>query len=360
MRLPNLNARNGARNPVVAGVCPHIHDNEDGILRGSIKPQITAALKCCCKIKESRHLQKQLHGGKSPYIHSLDTFDKTARRLWPLRDWLKARGIGDIEVLTDSLVKEYLEHRLAYHLHTGNSRQTFKVEVAALGNLERGLTLFSKQQRAVPLQYDFSTARKSFTAKARRLPRTTSEYENRALPDPLALIANLENPQHRLMAALQHHCGCRTEGVGAPERDYPGGNPLRRENFSGTDSTLLPTQKDPVTGEPVHPFWTKEKGGKMAWKYCPLTLTKEILDWLETHPEGLRKAYPAYLTAINAAMKETGQSVRGRGTHALRFNFAQRRYHQCVMIGMGDEAAKLLVSREMSHNRPDITEGYCV
>jgi hypothetical protein len=332
---------------------------ENTVLRGSIKTQITAALKCCCKIKESRQLQKQLHNGKSPYIHSLGTFDKTARRLWPLREWLRARGIADIELLTDSIVKEYLEYRLVYHLREGNSRQTFKMEVAALGNLERGLTFFSEQYRAVPLKYDFSKARKSFTAKARQLPKTTSGYRNRALPDPLALIAALEKPPHRLMAALQYHCGCRTEGVGAPERDYPGGNPLKRENFSGAGGVLLPTRKDPVTGEPVRPFWTKEKGGKVAWKHCPVLLAKQVLDWLEVHPEGLRETYPAYLAAINTAMEETGQSVRGRGTHALRFNFAQRRYHQCILACMSDEAAKLLVSREMSHNRPDITEGYC-
>lgn len=327
-------------------------------MRGSIKTQITAALKCCTKIKESRHLQKQLHGGKSPYIHSMGTFDRTARRLWPLQGWLKARGINDIELLTNELVKEYLDCRLTYHIDKGNSRQTFKVEVAALGNLERGLTQFAQQHRARPITYDFSRARKSFTAKARQLAKATSEYESRALPDPLALIAALEEPHHKLMAALQYHCGCRAEGVGAPQRDFPGGNPLTLQNFTGPDGKLLPTRKDPVTGEMVRPFWTKEKGGKVAWKYCPAALAKRVLEWLAAHPEGLCDSYSVYLAAVNKAMTETGQSVRGRGTHALRFNFAQRRYRQCVAAGMGDEEAKRLVSREMSHNRPDITEGY--
>lgn len=327
-------------------------------MRGSIKTQITAALKCCAKIKESRHLQKQLHGGKSPYIHSMGTFDRTARRLRPLQDWLRSRGITNIELLTDDLVRHYLEHRLAYHFDKGNSRQSFKVEVAALGNLERGLRLFLQKHRAVPVAYDFSNARKSFTAKARQLPKTTSEYESRALPDPLALIAALEEPRHKLMAALQYHCGCRAEGVGAPQRGYPGGNPLKIENFAGTDGKLLPTEKDPVTGEMVRPFWTKEKGGKVAWKYCPVSLAKQVLDWLEAHPEGLRDSYSAYLAAINKTMQETRQSVRGRGTHALRFNFAQHRYRHCILAGMGDEEAKRLVSHEMSHNRPNITEGY--
>ncbi|MCC8195188.1 MAG: hypothetical protein LIP28_11145 [Deltaproteobacteria bacterium] len=327
-------------------------------MRGSLKTQITAALKCCTRIKESRHKQKQLNHGRSPFIHSMGTFDKTARRLWPLHAWLGSRGVKDLELLTDDLVRRYLDDRLAYHLERGNSRQAFKVEVAALGNLERGLNLFSARHRAAPVRYDFSKARSSFTGRARKLPRATSEYESRALSDPMALIAALEEPHHKLMAALQYHCGCRTEGVGAPRRDYPGGNPLKKENFAGAEGRLLPTQKDPVTGERVRPFWTKEKGGKVAWKYCPEALAREVLRWIEGHPEGLGESYAVYLAAVNKAMRETCQTVRGRGTHALRFNFARRRYKQCLLAGMGDEEAKRFVSQEMSHNRPDITEGY--
>lgn len=326
-------------------------------MRGSLKTQITAALKCCCKIGASRHIAKQEHGGRSPFIHSMGTFDRTARRLWPLADWLKARGIKDLELLNDSLVRDFLEERLRYHTERGNSRQTFKVEVAALGNLERGLNLFAEYHRSSTMPYNFSSARSSFSCKARCLEKRTSTYDFRALPDPLALIAALDEHHHKLMASLQYYCGCRAEGVGAPERHYPGGNRLRLENFqeAGRLSSMM---LDTVTGERMRPFWTKEKGGKVAWKYCPQGLAVQVLDWLKEHPEGLGDTYRNYLDAINTALERTGQAQRGKGTHALRFNFAQRRYRQCLKAGMGDEEAKRLVSREMSHNRPDITEGY--
>ena len=328
-------------------------------MRGSLKNQITAALKCCCKFKESRHLAKQQHDGRSPFIHSLGTFDKAAHRLWPLRDWLKERGIRDLELLDGELIWEYLKERLAYHIANGNSRQSFKVEVSALGNLERGLTLFSKKHRALPRKYDFADARGAFSTDVRLLPRQTSAYENRALPAPEILIEALSEERHKLMASLQLHSGCRAEGVGAPQREGLGGNPLKRENFMSVDAVPLLPLCDPVTGQAVQTFWTREKGGKVAWKYCPVPLADQVLSWIGEHPEGLRESYPVYLAAINKAMRDTGQYVRGRGTHALRFNFAQRRYGQCITAGFGDEEAKRLVSMEMSHNRPDITEGYC-
>ena len=96
----------------------------------------------------------------------------------------------------------------------------------------------------------------------------------------------------------------------------------------------------------------------MAIKYCPVPLAEAVLQWLDNGRQELSEQYVVYLAAINKAMATTGQSATGRGTHALRFCFAQRRYHECLRYGMSDEQAKQQVSHEMSHNRPDITEIY--
>lgn len=336
-------------------------------MRGSIKTQITAALKCCTRIGMSRHEQKQVSGGKSPFIHSMGTFDRTAHRLWALKEWLPSKNIHDIELLTGELVREYLESRLAYHVQNGSSRKSYQVEVSALGNLERGLTFFSQEQRNPPMVYDFSAARKEAAKWAKILPKTTAEYANRALPEPLKMISALENEAHRLMALLQFYCGCRAEGVGAPRRRTPTKAFFTIDNFCNEFGAYIPQKIDSVTGATVQPFWTKEKGGKVAIKYCPLPLMEEVVDWLMEHPKGLGDDYENYLAAINDAMRRTGQYTKGKGTHSLRFGFAQNRYLACVLPsgtgknkrkGMGDEAAKRRVSREMSHNRPDITGGY--
>ncbi len=300
-------------------------------MRGSFKTQITTALKACTKIGLSRHEQKKLCDGKSPYIHSLGSFDKIAHRLWPLQDWLRKKNIVNIELLTDDLVADYLRTRLAYHKRHGNSRKTYQAEVSALGNLERGLNYFSAEHRNPPLCYDFSLARKKAAKQANILPKTTAQYTTRALPKPFDLIAALEQPHHRLMALLQLYCGCRAEGVGAPRRQTLDGNRLTLKNFEDGDGERIPEQIDPVTGIKVQPFWTKEKGGKVAVKFCPLCVAEEVLQWLEHHPEGLGDKYETYLAAVNSAMYKTGQYSKGRGTHSLRFTFAQKRYLACIV-----------------------------
>lgn len=332
-------------------------------MRGSLKTQISAVLACCTAIGASRHEYKQLYGGRSPFIHSLGTLDKAVHRLWPLQEWLKDQGIYDLESIDNNSISRYIEHRLNHHLQAENSRKTYQTELSALGNLERGLNMFSMAKRAKPKQYDFKDARKRGALLAKKLPFTTGTYVNRAPSRPEALILALKQPHHQLMARLQMACGCRAEGVGAPRRRPPSGNRLTLENFTNEHGQHVEIMPDPITGEPVYPFWTQEKGGKIATKFCPIELAETLFAWFETHPEGLGDDYEIYLRAINAAMKATGQYVKGKGTHALRFVFAQRRYLQCVLPihgkGMGDEEAKLWVSREMGHNRPDITESYC-
>ncbi len=338
-------------------------------MRGSLKVQIGAALKCCTRIGTSRHDAKLQHGGRSPYIHAMGTLDKIIHRLWPLQAWLKSMEISDLELLTDALVQEYLDHRLQHHVKAKNSRKSFQVEVSALGNLERGLNFFSQEKRKVPVKYDFSKARKRAALKAKTLQKTTSTYDNRALTDALQLINAIQGTRHKLMALLQIYCGCRAEGVGAPRRKAPDRNWFTMANLQDVEGKMLPRQQDPVTGQLVQPFWTKEKGGKIALKYAPSVLADELVAWLKLHPEGLGDTYESYLAAINRAMKQTGQYVKGKGTHALRFTFAQERYLACILPplytddarrskGMGDEEAKRQVSRELSHNRADITECY--
>jgi hypothetical protein len=67
--------------------------------------------------------------------------------------------------------------------------------------------------------------------------------------------------------------------------------------------------------------------------------------------KSLKVDYSLYLQAINEAARATNQYVPGRGTHGLKHNFAEERYHQAVDSGMTHEEAMQQVSLETSHFR---------
>ena len=327
-------------------------------MTGRQKSKLTAVIKTGCRFAQSRHRAKKEHGGKSPFIHSVGSFGKVVYRLWPLLEWMRRNGVDDIEELNSTVLSHYLADQFLYHKEKGNDRHTFQAELSAVAKLEDCLTAFSEIHRSSPRKYDFSDALKEYRKRARILGKK-ERSQSRALPRPLDVIDCLDNPRHTLMAEFQLHTGCRTEGIGAPQRAYPGSAHLRPDNFMQPEGgDILTPVPDPITRQPVHYFWTVEKGGRLAWKHCPLPLAERFFQYCEAHPEGLTDKYAVYLKALNRAMKLTGQAARGRGTHSLRFNFAQTRYLNCVHSGMGDEEAKLFVSREMSHSRPCITGGY--
>jgi len=324
-------------------------------MRGSLNNQITAALKMILRIGSSRHEAKQDYGGRSPFIHSVGTFDKSFHRLAPLGAWLRSREIRDLEALDASTIGCYLESRFGHHVACGSCRKSFQAELSALAALERGLTLFSRHYRDQESMYDFSAQRRESARQAKALPLKTSTYQQRAILYPEQLIATLPQEKHQLMARLQWEGGCRTEGVGAPRR---GANPFTIQNFRNPeDGSDLGIVADPVTSTEVAAFWTREKGGKRAYKFCSPALRVQLEGFLATHT-ALEGDYAHYLDAVNRALEATSQAASGIGTHGLRFSFARRRYVECLKHGYGDKQAKLLVSQEMGHNRADITETY--
>jgi len=325
-------------------------------MRGGVNNQVTAVLKVVTKIGVSRHEAKAFFGGKSLFIHSIGTFQRYYFNLLPFIQFLKRKGIRDLEQLTSGLVEQFLSERLNHHVKAGNSRQTFKGELAALAMLERGLTLFSQTHRQEWKTYCYIEIRKQYSKMAKELPLNTALYSSRAINNPEGVIQFITNKKHKLMAQLQWESGSRTEGVGAPVR---GSNPLTITNF-GVDSIVPGTDEcsDPVTGELVAPLKTKEKGGKEAFKFCSLELRNSILNFMAKNGGKLESGYPQYLKSVNQALELSGQASKGMGTHSLRFAFARRRYAECLIAGLSDEHSKHLISMEMSHNRADITEIY--
>jgi integrase len=181
------------------------------------------------------------------------------------------------------------------------------------------------------------------------LPKTSRKYFNRAYPDPVLLVESIRDPIHRLQASLQYEGGLRAEGVGAPDHKRFK-NPLTIESLRGIGP-------DPVTGEACGYVASVEKGGKETVHYISVSTYNQLKNYIQIYGK-LESDYASYVESINLAARATGQHSTGRGSHALKHNFAQRRYQECVAFKMSHEEALQQTSLETSHFRMSETITY--
>jgi len=120
---------------------------------------------------------------------------------------------------------------------------------------------------------------------------------------------------------------------------------------------LVGIRRDEYTGEERGWIRIKGKGGK-EYETCMEKETYERLArYMDEHGGEFRVRYHRYRKALMAAAKALGDSAKGKGTHGLRWNRAQRRFRE-VALATGPIEAQYVVSREMGHERPDITLHY--
>jgi hypothetical protein len=319
--------------------------------------QIGGLLNRITEIGGSKHAAKEAGTPPGSKIYSITTRKETGNLLRPLAQYCKANGIKDLAKLTPNQLKDYISSRLGHHIHKGNVIKTFQNELSAIQRLEHALAAHGAAYPKAGVTMRSMSDERAAASKAaqQELPRRAGP-ENRAYERPQELVAAVKDQTHQLQAQIQMESGCRAEGVGAPAKSVK--NPLTTANFTDHKTGKpLGIGKDPITGKDAVPFWTKEKGGKLAYHYMSPETFSRVQAHLEQHGK-LESDYKGYLKAVEAAAKETGQFVKYKGNHGLRFNFAQSRYDQAVRARYSDERAKMVVSHEMSHNRVDITETY--
>ena len=315
---------------------------------------------CSCQKKNVKHRwPKSIHSQfeailhsirafgskKCPFregIHSIGTWKVYRQELHRFADFLIEEGC--LTLLDDrnleNLVSGYLDDLISRQPEI--SRQTFKVTLAALSKFEAAYNHYIVVHSLDNTPLKLYTILSKYRCAAReRLKKSAGKYNRRGYEDPVALIQAIENPNMRLMALLQYEGGLRAEGVGAPSGLLC--NPVTLEAMKGT-------REDPVSSSPVGVICSREKGGKYTDHYVSVDTYLELGRYLERFGQ-LAVPYHSYLQAINDAARQTGQYLPGRGTHGLKHNFAEERYHQAVVTGMSHEEALQLVSLETSHFR---------
>jgi site-specific recombinase XerD len=255
-------------------------------------------------------------------IYSYQTAESYKDVWHQLADFAKAEcGLKDIEKLSSTEVKVYLESRIS----DGVAHSTFQKECAAINKLENALNSYA-DKRGTGREYNFrETVHQVKDGQGKSLERSDL---HRAYTNPQAVIGAIERADHRLAAEIQHSGGARISEM----------NLIKSSQLKGEG-------KIEVQG----------KGGKMR----ELQVSEKIYSDLKNHIEkngsfSINK--DAYGRDLRSAALASGQDATG--SHGLRWNFAQNRMVELQQSGKVYEQALAMVSHEMGHERPDITEHY--
>ena len=274
---------------------------------------------------------------KHPHYQKIASYNtmKSYRDVWNnFFNYLKEHWkIKDCEKIDYQHILSYLDYKIEYY----PSKQYLQKIISALGKLEIALNYYSLSKYDNPIVYDFSI-RNFLLAEAVDLELVADNYHNRTYQDPLNLIENLSNPLHQIAALIELEGGARIEACTLILKEQ-----------------LLGFEIDEITKNKKGVIYTKEKGGKEGKIFIYIATYKSLLAEIESR--GVFKIKRAnYMKDIRETAKKI--DVTPEGSHGFRWNFAQNRLLEYANAGYTYEQSLLLVSREMKHNRANITQHY--
>jgi len=285
-------------------------------------------------------------------IRSFGTWEIYRCESHKLADHLMTHGCNNLldTAVVSRITSDYLMERLAYYIEKRRSLQTLERMLAGISKLEYALNYYIAAHELSICPLDTNEFRKACVRDGKKQLRKSSKtFSNRAFPDPVLLIKNIQDPICQLQASLQYEGGLRCEGVGAP-RNRRLKNPLTNQGLRGIVT-------DPVTGIYVGVVASVEKGGKETEHFVSAETYRRLEEHLRMHGK-LESDYFRYVKAVKRAAMETGQYAPGRGSHGLKHNFAQERYYECIAHGFTHEQALQQTSLETSHFRLQETLTY--
>uniref|UniRef100_A0A831XNC0 Integrase n=1 Tax=Geobacter metallireducens TaxID=28232 RepID=A0A831XNC0_GEOME len=270
--------------------------------------------------------------GQRMGIHSYSTAD-AYRDVW--RQILEhARGefgVRDIERLTGEHVSSFLERKISESV----AYSTFQQYAAAAEKLAVALNGYA-ERHGTGRHYDFHEALKDVRETAREL--LTRFEGSRAYDRPAELVAAVAGESHQLAASIQYESGARVHEISL----------IRAEALRGI-------AVDRFTGEKRGYFAMEGKGGKEGLKAVSVETYQRLEQYISQNG-AFRINEGSYRESLRKGAEISGQ--RYEGSHGLRWNWAQERYETLQNHGLNELQAMCEVSREMGHERGDITMHY--
>ncbi len=309
-------------------------------MRGSVAHQVHQVFETVKEIGTSKHEAKSLARaggavtwheiGKEMGVKSYATLDAYRDVSKDCFRYAKEElGVKDIEKLSGEDVKAFLESKI----NDGVAHATLSQYAAALEKLEVALNRYA-EQTVTGRTYQFSKEISEARAAGKELDRFEG---SRAYQNPVSLVAAVKGENFRLAAAIQQEGGARV----------PEANHIK-------PASLLGIRPDSQTGQVKGWIKVQGKGGKIR----EVGVQPETYARLEKEAANGRFEFKteAYRNELKAAAAASGQKYEG--SHGLRWSWAQNRHAELQRNGKSYEQTIGQVSREMGHERADITEHY--
>lgn len=236
-------------------------------------------------------------------------------------------GIKSLEKLTGEHVAAYLD----FKHELGQAKDTLDSQAAHLGKLAAALEKWNGR--------NYDSLRQGIEAMRPTIAEAPEKaLANRAYSAPQLLVAALPAGDLHLAGRVLYESGVRIS-----------------EGTQIESAQLRGIGVDKHTGRQVGLFEYTGKGGKVG------TGTMSVPTYRELEKVVAEKGqFMVSQADFRAALKEVaGSEYEGRAAHGLRYNHAQERLHELQVHGMSRDHAKAVVSKEMNHERPEITELYC-
>lgn len=284
---------------------------------------------------QSASVMKELQGD---VIRSVGTVRNYEQALKTCCDYLKEFKLGGLRDLTPSVAQEYLNIR------------SLEVSQSTL-NMDRGAIQCMMQHATNKLdkneKLDVVKSKSSTILSARAYTHQQVE-----------MITARQTESHALSTRLCHDVGLRVHEL-LTIRSPGEMSPSPRENIHPDKFNLLPVQ--------VAIYTVTGKGGLIREVAIPQQLARELESYRRGTPENIIDRGVNYRSHYNipAGMKFSSAfgkaSLRAlgysNGAHGLRHSYAQDRYEQLANYYPREDVMKI-ISQELGHFRPDITEVY--
>jgi len=286
-------------------------------------------------IRRRLALKSPRHGNHDDgKIHSVGTARAYQQALTGASEWLKEKYRNQsLESMSEEQAKEYLdERRLTVRQKTLDlDRQALQI-LPNIGKLER---------------------------VASRLDRSPLETRGRAYtPVQIRMIVAAQSERHSLATEIAYTAGLRGHELltlrRAEKQPASTHRKWSKERFEGrTDSVRYTVDgKGGLVREVILPLHLSERLEERLWK-TPRTVTDRGVRYSQHYDLGGGLTWSRSFSA--ASKRVLGWSTGG---HGLRHRYAQERLDELQREGHVYPDALEIVSQEMGHFRPDITEVY--